>query len=103
MIRVVYSEACLADFRNILDYLNQHTTEYAGRLLNEIMDTCELIATQPRMGTARENIAPGLRLLTHRPYAIFYRYNEEENVIRIQRVLHHSRDIGSQAFDEGPS
>ncbi|QDT70078.1 Toxin ParE1 [Planctomycetes bacterium MalM25] len=99
MTRVVYSEACLKDFAEVLDYYDRVAPEQAGGVVRELMDFCELISTQPRMGAVAESISPGLRCITHGRYVIFYRYDEREQAVRIRRVLHHSRDTGSQSFE----
>ena len=36
---------------------------------------------------------PGLRMAIHRRYLIFYRELPEEDVVRVERVLHGARDL----------
>ncbi len=46
----------------------------------------------------REDLAPALRLFTHRGYGIYYRNLDAE--VMIERVLHPSLDVGRQSFGE---
>ncbi|HRF06610.1 type II toxin-antitoxin system RelE/ParE family toxin [Accumulibacter sp.] len=50
-----------------------------------------------RRGAPRPELGDGVRVLPHRRYLIFYR--SDENVVRIARVLHSARDVGT-AFQE---
>jgi plasmid stabilization system protein ParE len=60
------------------------------------MPSCHLIAENPEMGMRREDLAPALRLFTHRGYGIYYRNLDTE--VSIERVLHPSLDVRRQAF-----
>lgn len=44
----------------------------------------------------REDLAPTLRLLTHRGYGIYYRNLDAD--VMIERVLHPSLDVLRQSF-----
>lgn len=44
----------------------------------------------PEMGSAREQLAPGLRVLPYRDYVIYYQVADDALVI--VRVLHGARD-----------
>lgn len=46
----------------------------------------------------RQQLAPGLRVVFHSPYAIYYR--AEQDAVTIVRVLHGARDLGIIA-DQG--
>lgn len=50
-----------------------------------------VLATQPMLGGAREQLAPGLRSLPFGPYVIFY--VPLPDGIDVVRVLHSARDI----------
>jgi plasmid stabilization system protein ParE len=43
---------------------------------------------------AREDLAPGLRVLPYDHYLIFYR--PMDTTVRIERILHDARDVDTQ-------
>jgi toxin ParE1/3/4 len=53
----------------------------------------------PLAAPAREQLAPGLRVTFHRPYAIYYR--PLVDAVVIIRVLHGARDIAAIAEQGG--
>jgi toxin ParE1/3/4 len=53
----------------------------------------------PLTGPAREQLAAGLRMTFHRPYAIYYKALPEAVVII--RVIHGARDIDALAEQGG--
>jgi toxin ParE1/3/4 len=57
-----------------------------------------LIATQPMMGRAREELVPGLRSFPFRRYVIFYMPTGDG--IDVVGVLHGARDIDA-VFGDG--
>jgi toxin ParE1/3/4 len=52
----------------------------------------------PRSGEARPDYGSGLRCLICRKHRILYRI--QENVVRIIRILHHSRDVPRHLPDD---
>lgn len=52
-----------------------------------------MLIDYPYSGVARSDICTGLRSKPHGSYVIFY--NVSEPVIRIERILHGARDIGT--------
>jgi len=52
----------------------------------------------PKLGPARDVLAPGLRAWFYRGYAIYYRATEAE--ILIIRVVHGARDMATLTFNE---
>ena len=52
----------------------------------------------PGIGTARSELGEGIRMWPHGRYLIFYR--EQGQAIRIERILHSSRDIDGDDFLE---
>ena len=45
----------------------------------------------PGTGVVRHDVAVDLRMLPHGSYLIFYR--EQEDHVRIERILHRARDV----------
>jgi hypothetical protein len=42
---------------------------------------------------ARSDLAPGLRMAVHGRYLVLYRDLPEENIVRVERVLHSARNL----------
>jgi toxin ParE1/3/4 len=98
MKQLFYSELATADLKGILDYIATDKPEAARAFVDAIIEECHLLAANPELGTRREDLAPELRLLTHRGYGIYYRNLDAEVIV--ERVLHPSLDVGRQAFGE---
>ena len=58
---------------------------------------CRALGHAPGSGAARPELGDGIRMLTHGRYLIFYRANE--SAIRIERIMHSARDIGSDDIE----
>lgn len=65
----------------------------ANRFVQRLEETFNRLATNPRMGRIRDDLAPNLRSFPVGSYLIFYRQTEEG--IEVIRVLHGARDIDS--------
>ncbi len=63
----------------------------ATRFVRELEAAAQLLRHQPLAGPPREHLAPGLRVLFHKHYGIYYLPRETE--ILLIRVLHGARDI----------
>jgi len=60
-------------------------------MVDRFIETFDSLADMPGMGRQREELAPGLRSFPVGNYLIFYQI--EEDIIRIVRVVHGSRNI----------
>lgn len=99
MKRLLYSAVATDDLKGILDYIARDKPDAARAFVDALIDTCHLIAEHPEMGMRREDLAPELRLFTHRGYGIYYRNLDTE--VLIERVLHPSLDVHRQSFGNG--
>lgn len=93
MKRLVYTEQALVDLGDIFDYVAQVAPGAAERLGGELMSVCDLVASNPMIGERQDSISAGLRRLSHAGYAIYFRNHDD--AVRVVRILHHSRDVGS--------
>lgn len=98
MARVTRRPLAEADIFEIWDYIADDSMEAADRWVNQLDEKFQLIATQPMMGRAREELVPGLRSFPFRRYVFFYM--PTGNGIDVVRVLHGTRDIDA-AFGDG--
>jgi toxin ParE1/3/4 len=93
MAIVLRSALAEQDYRLIWRYIAHDNPDAADRLLRRIDAKLELYATNPRMGTMRENLAPGLRSFPVGNYLAFYRI--VAGGIELIRVLHGARDLNT--------
>jgi toxin ParE1/3/4 len=87
-----------ADLEEVWRYVAQGGEARADQFLDKILNQCRQLAEFPRMGRARENLAPNLRSFPVKKYVIFYR--PVDDTIEIVRILHGARDIESIFRDE---
>jgi plasmid stabilization system protein ParE len=98
MKRLLYSDLATSDLKGILDYIASDKPFAARAFVDGIVETCHSIAENPEIGMRREDLAPMLRLFTHRGYGIYYRNLDDK--VMIERVLHPSLDVRRQLFGQ---
>lgn len=91
MARATRRPLAEADIFEIWDYIADDSMEAADRWVDQLDEKFQLIATQPMMGRAREELLPGLRSFPSSRYVIFY--TPKGDGIDVVRVLHGARDI----------
>jgi toxin ParE1/3/4 len=96
MTRLVISERALDDLESILSYISRDKPLAAVKFVGEIQDQCAALCNIPRAGTARDDLAPGLRLYSYRGYGIYFR--DLDDCLRIERVLHGAMSISPRHF-----
>jgi toxin ParE1/3/4 len=99
MPRVTRRPLAAADVLDIWDHIAEDSLDQADRWIDSLDEKLRLIATQPPMGRAREELAAGLRSFPFGRYVIFY--VPIRDGIDVVRVLHSARDIDA-AFGEEP-
>ena len=77
------------DIEEILSYIAAESPSAASRWLGSMRDTCARLADMPKMGVARPEIRPEMRLFFMGNYLIAYR--EIAGGVEIVRVLHGAR------------
>lgn len=81
-------------------YIAEDNLDAADRLIDRIDSEARHLLKQPKMGRARDELAPGLRSWpTSTPYILFY--FADAHGITVARVLHHARDV--QATEAWPA
>jgi toxin ParE1/3/4 len=79
------------DLLTIAGNIAKDNPSAAARWLDEIEDTLNLLAQQPGIGEAVDQIRPGLRRFSQGNYLLFY--EPLPNGIGLVRVLHGARKI----------
>lgn len=97
MPRVTRRPLAAVDILDIWDYIAEDSAAAADRWVDKLDEKFNLIATQPLMGRAREELAASLRSFPFGRYVIFY--VPVEDGIDVVRVLHGSRDIDAVFSD----
>lgn len=72
-------------------YIALDNEAIANRFVDEILEKFPLLATQPRMGVARDDIVLGIHCLPFRDYLIFYR--PQSYGIEVARVVHGAQKL----------
>jgi toxin ParE1/3/4 len=98
MPRVTRRPQAAADIFEIWDYIADDNVTAADRWVDQLDEQLELLATQPAMGRARDELAPRVRSFPFGRYVIFYQPIDDG--IDVVRILHGARDIDA-VFGEG--
>lgn len=99
MMRLVYADQALSDIDGILDYIGQDNPAAAVRFGEGLLKTVDLLEQNPELGVACENLATGIRVFTYRGYGLYYRFDESQQLVLLERVLHPALDISHVSFD----
>lgn len=84
---------------DIAIFIAQESPKRALTFVDELEGKCDALGGAPAIGTSRPELGEGIRMLPHGRYLIFYR--EANKGLRIERVMHGSRDIGYDDFEAG--
>jgi toxin ParE1/3/4 len=91
MARIVQSPAAEDDLLEIWMGLAANNVSAADRLLNDLRDATQLLATQPLIGKARREFGAGIRSFPVRDYVLVYR--PILGGVELVRVVHGARDL----------
>jgi toxin ParE1/3/4 len=94
MPRILRRPLAAADIAEIWDYIAEDSLAQADAWVDRLDQALHRLATQPRMGRARDELSPGLRSLPFGRYVIFY--EPLDDGIDVVRVLHAARDVDAQ-------
>jgi toxin ParE1/3/4 len=95
-MKVLVSPRARDDLKGIALEIGQHHLEAAEAFLKKLTARFGIFRVFPHVGTGREDLCEGLRAFSFRRYVIYFRILEDH--VRIDRVLHGSRDIGPSFF-----
>ena len=88
-----FSPAAEEDLLDIAVFIAQDNPARALTFVDELESKCDALGHAPGIGTSRPELGDGVRMLPHGRYLIFYR--EVNKGLRIERIMHGSRDIGA--------
>ena len=81
------------DLLEIWLYIGRDNVRAADRLLARIEESCSKLVDYPAIGPARDDIGPGIRMLSVGRYLILYRQRRDR--VEIVRVVHGARDVSN--------
>lgn len=96
-MKVTFSPAAETDLMDIAMFIAQDNPKRALGFVDELEGKCNALGGAPGIGTSRPELGEGIRMLPHGRYLIFYR--EANKGLRIERIMHSSRDIGYDDFE----
>lgn len=88
---IAFAPAAEQDLEEIGDYIYTENPTAAYRFIAELRGRCNRLADTPRAGAPRPELWAGLRSVPFHRYVVFY--TVAGNDVRIERILHGSRDI----------
>ena len=91
MARVTLRPQAEVDILEIWEFIAGDNVAAADKWVDDLDEKMALWATQPMMGRARDELAPGIRSLAFGRYVVFFAPLPDG--IDVVRVLHGARDI----------
>ena len=82
------------DIAGVWDHIADDSLRAADRWVDQLDEKLQLLATQPLMGRARDELSAGLRSFPFGRYVIFHM--PIDGGIDVVRVLHSARDVDAQ-------
>jgi toxin ParE1/3/4 len=91
--KVIWSDAAIADLREVCSYIARDDQEAAMRMGHGILDHVQILARFPFIGPTYPRGAQGpLREIVFRSYRIFYDVSDELRRVDILHVWHGARE-----------
>lgn len=87
----------MTDPMDVAIFIAQDNPKRALTFVGELEGKCDALGRAPGIGTSLPELGEGIRILPHGRCLVFYR--EANQGLRIERILHGSRDIGYDAFE----
>jgi toxin ParE1/3/4 len=91
-----YSAKAREDMRGILRKIAQDKPHAAVRFVDQLQEHARILERFPEAGTLRPDVYPGIRVFSHRGYAVYYRIHEDR--IAVERVLSPGIDVRPELF-----
>lgn len=96
--QVVLTAKAREDLRAIGAYIARDNAAATLRFTHRLLDEAQALNHAPHRGVQVRQ-RPEVRRIVHRPYLIYYRIEEDRNIIRILRFWHGARDPKSLRLD----
>jgi toxin ParE1/3/4 len=92
MASAIWTPTAKRELDEIHDFIGieRQSPGAAAKLVREVYEKANLYATQPEMGTSREDLGEGFRVFSVKPYIVVYR--TIQNGIEVLRIIDGRRD-----------
>ena len=100
MARVLRRPRAAEDIAAVWDFIADDNPDAADHWVDQLDTQLRLLATQPLMGRARDELAPGIRSFPLGRYLVFYLPIGDG--IDVVRVLHGTRDVDTAFGEDNP-
>ena len=100
MARVLRRPRAAEDIAAVWDFIADDNPDAADQWVDQLDTQLRLLATQPLMGRARDELAPGIRSFPFGRYLVFYLPISDG--IDVVRVLHGTRDVHTAFGEDNP-
>jgi toxin ParE1/3/4 len=88
-----YRASATRDLRRIFSWLDDRNPPAAESIVTAIGRQIESLRTLPAIGSPRDEIRPGIRVLVEAPYLILYRFDTGLDRVTVLRIVHARRDL----------
>jgi len=88
--KIIFSPESLEHLGEIVQYIAQDNSEAALQFGMKMLDRAALLADFPELGQPYSK-RPGVRRLSVKPYAIYYRVHSETRTVEVLRFWHSAR------------
>lgn len=95
-MQCIFSIPAELDLEEIGDFIARDNPRRAVSFVHELRQRCQAIADMPFAAPLREYFGEGVRIVPFGRYLIFYTVQQDK--IRIERILHGSREIDQNFF-----
>ena len=85
--KIIFSPQAITDLEAAVKFIAEENPEAAVHVGSALIDRVAILENFPLLGSVYSK-RPGVRKLVSRPYLIFYRFRERENVVDILRYWH---------------
>jgi toxin ParE1/3/4 len=92
---LVISRRADEELREIWRYIAAENPDAADRILLKIDQKLQVLREFPDIGTQRDDIRPGARILIEGVYIILYEHRPAEDVVEIVAVVDGRRDLSA--------
>lgn len=93
MAELCVSRRAEEELRQVWRYIAAENPAAADRLLLRIDDKLQRLRDFPRIGTLRDDIRPGLRMLVEGNYLLLYEHDAGSDTVELVSVIDGRRDL----------
>lgn len=97
MPHLEFTGPALRDLEKLRSYVatDSGSAFRAQAFVERIKLRCETLSAFPLAGRLRPEFLPDIRSIAVRPIVVFYRYLEDRDTVRVERVVDGRRDLGT--------